>query len=379
MISVNGIYLYGDGMHDDTSAIQQLLDSGLSEIYLPGCENFYLISSTLIIHSHQTLSMARSTEIRLAAGSDCLMLSNATADDSDICINGGIWNFNNKNQSPNPIETGKYTCGETCDDGAFMTDYMGVMMRFCGIERFTLANVTLKDPVTFCVELAHIKHFTVENIFFDFNYGNPTPVNMDGIHLDGYCHFGTIRNLKGACYDDLVAINADDFLRGPISDIAVDGIFANDCHSAVRLLSTRSNVERITINNVFGTYYQYTIGFTYFYPYDGINGNFDAITLSNIYASKAERRPIYCKGDSYVYSLIFIDENLHIKNLNISGLHRVEAVTAIPLITVKANTRIDSSRFLKKTSWTNRFPWFTTKGKSASCTLIIFKPAATSL
>lgn len=108
MASVNGIYLYGDGMHDDTSAIQQLLDSGLSEIYLPGCENFYLISSTLIIHSHQTLSMARSTEIRLAAGSDCLMLSNATADDSDICINGGIWNFNNKNQSPNPIETGKY-------------------------------------------------------------------------------------------------------------------------------------------------------------------------------------------------------------------------------------------------------------------------------
>ena len=42
MVSVNGIYLYGDGMHDDTSAIQQLLDSGLSEIHLPGCENFYL-------------------------------------------------------------------------------------------------------------------------------------------------------------------------------------------------------------------------------------------------------------------------------------------------------------------------------------------------
>lgn len=97
--------------------------------------------------------MARSTEIRLAAGSDCLMLSNATTDDSDICINGGIWNFNNKNQSPNPIETGKYTCGETCDDGAFMTDYMGVIMRFCGIERFTLANVTLKDPIPFAQNL----------------------------------------------------------------------------------------------------------------------------------------------------------------------------------------------------------------------------------
>ena len=42
MVSVRGIYLYGDGMHGDTSAIQQLLDSGLSEIHLPGCENLYL-------------------------------------------------------------------------------------------------------------------------------------------------------------------------------------------------------------------------------------------------------------------------------------------------------------------------------------------------
>ncbi len=54
-----------------------------------------------------------------------------------------------------------------------------------------------KDPVTFSITLDIVSYFTVDNIIFDFNYGNPLATNMDGIHLNGNCHFGEILNLKG--------------------------------------------------------------------------------------------------------------------------------------------------------------------------------------
>ena len=50
------------------------------------------------------------------------------------------------------------------------------------------------------VEMAYMTYFTVENIRFDFNYGNPVPVNMDGVHVDGGCHFGYIHNITGSLY-----------------------------------------------------------------------------------------------------------------------------------------------------------------------------------
>ncbi|MBE6611597.1 MAG: hypothetical protein E7632_03795 [Ruminococcaceae bacterium] len=339
-MSERNILPIGDGICDDTDAIQELLDSGISEVFLPGTTAHYVISRTLIIHSGQTLRLPLMATIRLADGADCLMLANASIDDHDIAVIGGIWDFNNLGQSPNPLATGKYQCGETCDAGHFMEDYMGVVMRFCGIKRLTLRDITIKDPVTFGIELAHAEEFTIENIRFDFNFGNPAAVNMDGVHIDGFCHFGTIRNLKGTCYDDLLALNADDFLRGPISDIEVDGIFADNCHSAVRLLSTRSRVERISIRNVYGTYYQYAIGVTRFYAWDGIRGEYDALSFDNIFVSKAERYSHYCKDGSYVFSPIYVDTGLNVRSLHIRNLHRREMTTAVPLVTVLAGTTV---------------------------------------
>ena len=44
--------LYGDGMHDDTAAIQEMIDSGVCEVSLPAPKNFYLISKPLVIPSN---------------------------------------------------------------------------------------------------------------------------------------------------------------------------------------------------------------------------------------------------------------------------------------------------------------------------------------
>ena len=46
--------LYGDGVHDDAPAIQELLDSGISAVVLPAPAKNYAIGSTLVIHSGQS-------------------------------------------------------------------------------------------------------------------------------------------------------------------------------------------------------------------------------------------------------------------------------------------------------------------------------------
>ena len=51
-------------------------------------------------------------------------------------------------------------------------------------------------------------------------------LNMDGVHLDGWCHHGKISNLRGTCFDDMVALNANDGQcaqeEGDITDIDID-------------------------------------------------------------------------------------------------------------------------------------------------------------
>ena len=71
--------------------------------------------------------------------------------------------------------------------------------------------------------MANMKYFTVENIRFDQNLGNPFAENMDGVHVDGGCHYESIRNVQGTCYDDIVALNANDCYDGPLQIFRLTG------------------------------------------------------------------------------------------------------------------------------------------------------------
>ena len=350
--------LYGDGIHDDYPAIQEMLDSGACEVSLPAPRVCYLISRTLVIPAFCKLKLPRFAVIRLMDGANCYMLMNKTVsspakriqddmndvaahiygfvdlysqEEADVCsgfeIEGGIWDFNNMNQLPNPQQTRDYG-----PDG----DFLGVGMLFYNVKNFRLANMTLKDPTNYAVEIDVASYFTVENITFDFNYGNPYAVNMDGIHLNGNCHYGAFRNLKGACYDDLVALNAHEGSRGDITNIDIDGIYAENCHSAVRLLTVSNDIRHVRIANVYGSYYQYCVGFTKYYPGE-TTGCFDNILLENFFASKAKRLPvqeIHMGADKdYQFPFIWLQDETVVKSLSIRGLHRRE--TDVPVATVR--------------------------------------------
>ena len=346
----NTTALYGDGIHDDRPAIQAMLDSGMPLVHLPIPQNRYSLSGTLYIHSGQTLLLDSGARVTLLPDANCAMLENADADtwSADITVIGGIWDMNHSAQNPNPYhfpdpKTGKKTrdvykeIGYTPESGKMPPIYTGMCFRFSHIRRFRFADITIVNPVTYGLQCSYVEDFTVENLQFDYTEGSPKLWNMDGIHIEGGCKNGLVRNLKGACHDDLVAITSDDSIWGPIENITVDGIYAEHCHSAVRLLSVALPVRNIHITNIYGSYYVYCITLSKYYQSDARSG-FENICIDHVYASICEGTVDV--GGNYE-PLIAIGSGMNIRRLSVSHLYRHETRCQLAAIGVAVDTVIE--------------------------------------
>ena len=95
--------LYGDGIHDDTAAIQELIESGC-EVNLPVPKKHYLISRPLELHSNLKLTLPRFAEIRLKDGSNCYMLKNAMVEDRKNRIDVKLFDYVNRYCPDMPCE-----------------------------------------------------------------------------------------------------------------------------------------------------------------------------------------------------------------------------------------------------------------------------------
>ena len=286
------IALVGNGIADDTAAIQERLDSGVSCVYLPPPPKHYLISRTLRIGSGTELRLDRLTVIRLAPKSDCPMLENTCfrggGTNSFVAVTGGIWDADNASQTGNFMQKPEL---RKKSPKSFDPDwFIGMTMRFCHVENMTLRGVTVRNPVTYGIEFGKAAYVTVDDVTFDYRTWNPVPLNMDGVHLDGFCHHFRITNLRGTCFDDMVALNANDSIcspeEGPITDVDIDGLYCDYCHSAARLLSAGAELKRVTIRNVHVNFYCYTVGLTHYFPQKP-RGMMDDIVISDVFASKA--------------------------------------------------------------------------------------------
>lgn len=348
--------LYGDGVHDDYPAIQEMLDKNTCEVSLSVPKVCYCISKTLKIHGGQTLRLPRFAVIKLLPQSNCAMLED---DDfqtwkSNVCIEGGIWDFNNAEQDPNPYHFANKQ-GVTYADRlakfgitdtknyfkaltSFLDFYSGFCMRFCRVKNFIVKNVTFRNPVCYAIQIGYVKDFVFDTIYFDYTQCNPKFWNMDGIHVEGGCHNGVIRNLYGACHDDLVALTADDGLYGPISNVVVDGIFAQRCHSAVRLLSHELPVTNISIKNVFGSFYTYCIGLTKYGGDKNVHGVMKNIFVENVCACASEGTKDVEGGH---YPFIWVEGGLEVYNLRLSNIAREEHTYNTSTIQIDADAMVD--------------------------------------
>lgn len=349
--------LYGDGIHDDAPAIQEMLSSERQVVYLPMPKCHYLITATLRIHSDQTLVLPEQARIRLADGANVPMICNRNGGNGDknITVVGGIWDINNMGQPGNlavkrqetkdesvyqvPIEY-CLSCTEEGNHRNAFPSHDCVGMIWENVEGLSLLNITFADPVTYCVKMGRCANFQIERIHFDFNDGNPLPANMDGIHLEGGCHDGVIRHLRGTVYDDMVALNADELIRGDIYNILIDDLYARHAHSAVRLLASGHTVRNITISHVRGSYFTYCIGFTKYYEMgNGIPGRFENITVKDCEFTKSDILPWFRNVD---HPLFYFQTETETKNLHLENIHRTPCGKMTDLFGVEEGAALSS-------------------------------------
>jgi len=292
--------LVGDGVADDTAAIQAMLDSGRSLVYLPPPKKEYLISKTLKIGSNTELKLDRFTRIRLAPNSNCPMIQNRDwyfGTNFNVVVSGGVWDFDRLHQEENNyLRRHAYKVAhpelEFYDPANIMPKWnLGVLMRFSGVRNFTAKDLTLRNPTTYGFVLNRAEQFVVEDITFDYSDVDAmSPSNMDGVHLDSNCRFGRIAHIRGTTFDDMVALNCNDWWdRGPITDIVIEDIYATGpAFRAVRLLSKtpEAPVKRIVIRDIRGKFYTDVVGFTRYWEGGNKRGLIDDVLVENVYASR---------------------------------------------------------------------------------------------
>jgi hypothetical protein len=258
---------------DNTSVIQSVLDKARNSPITVYWDGKYSVTG-LRIHSNTTIIANAGCGAILRNHSDKSIFVNSgetfgSKKDSNIVINGGIWNGNYYNPE---ITRGAQSKGDSISG-------LVACFRFYGVDNLIVRDAILYKPATYALAAANVTHVLYENIIVDVG---PDPlINNDGLHIDGNSQYGVIRHCIINTHDDGIGLNADDLYlywyngkndrkgrstsglfyseaaAGPISDILIDDITFNSSLFGIRILSGKSRVDRITVRNIKG----YTRGY----------------------------------------------------------------------------------------------------------------------
>ena len=253
-ISVLEFGAWGDGAHDDYAAFQAALDTGANTITIP--QGIYWISQTLKVGSNTTIIADRGAKMVMKSISrrkrnDFLLCNKDTVNgNQNIKIAGGIWDGNN-------------TAPENAKADIFDQEgYSGALLNFVNVKNLELRDLVVANSSAYYVRMCRIHHFIIDGI--DFVCDNFSK-NQDGLHFCGDVKHGSVSNIRALSYgqtnDDLIALNADDSIervenldlcRDTIEDITFENIFAENCHTIIRILSVTAEIKNIRFKNIFG-------------------------------------------------------------------------------------------------------------------------------
>lgn len=279
--------LYGDGLHDDTAALQELLDkAGIVTIDRPGT---YLVSKTLIIHSNTRLELSPGAKILAAPMSRCALIENehfrGNGRDENIEIIGGTWDGNCDAMGMDAV----YEVEHRLDNPYSPDRFMGKLLRFARVDRIVLQRMTVKDPVSYGIQIGDARGFVVRDIFFDYNWHFGT---TDGVHINGPSCDGVIENLAGTTNDDMVSLTTYDephaeISLGEISNVYIHNVGGKNAYSGVRLLSGEGyELRDVRVDGLYGSYRHHAVIISNHNMRPGRSW-IDNITLENICASKS--------------------------------------------------------------------------------------------
>ena len=346
--------LYGDGLHDDTDAIQELLDQR-GTVNIP--DGYYLITKPLIIHSNTHFRLSSQATLHLADGANCSLLDNdglyTDQTNVNITIEGGIWDGNHMAQErqriPNECRPGDENEDKPCEKETYISNiYLVFLVRLVHTEGLTVKNLTFKNPTSYAIHIADSRYFNVENITLDFDLLKP---NMDGVHIQGPARFGKIRNIFGNANDDHVALCANgtirsEITRGDIEDVDIDGIYCDNGYTGVRLLSRGDAIRNIHVSNIHGEFRFYAVSLTHHYPIrEDKPILLENIHISDIYASKSRiataETPSWAPENA---ALIWLEKGITCRNVTVENVYRNERNpdTKAPTIRISEDVKAEN-------------------------------------
>lgn len=341
--------LYGDGLHDDTLALQELLDrQGIVVIGRPGT---YLVSKTLKICSNTSLVLSPGAKILAAPLSKCALIENehfaGGGKDENIAITGGIWDGNCDNMGLD----GVYEAEHRLDDPYSPSLFKGKLIRFAHVENISLEKMTVKDPVSYGVQIADARGFVVRDMKFDYNWHFGT---TDGVHINGPACDGVIENLFGTTNDDMVSLTTIDephaeVTVGEISDIVIRNVSARNGYSGVRLLAAGGYaIRNVLTSGVYGDYRHNAVLISHHYTRPNTPIWFDDITVEHVHAHKTEKHlPDTCfrywdRNCIEKLPLVWIEKEVNIGRLILRDITRHEtAKTNAYLVEIDKGAKID--------------------------------------
>ncbi len=197
-----------------TKALQKALDE--HEIVTIPKGNYY-IDASVLIPSNRRIE-ADGAVVTLLPGTRVLMLRNANAPDgtlkpipttnrdSNIAIVGGYWGDWTRKRKGYGV-TGRFD--KDVREGG---KYFGVstLFYFGNCDDVLVKNVTFGHTSAFSVQAGDGSRHRYENIWFDTCYA-------DGLHLNGNLYNVHVKNVRGHVGDDLVALNAYDWLNSSVN------------------------------------------------------------------------------------------------------------------------------------------------------------------
>lgn len=282
--------LYGDGIHDDTLALQALLDRrGIVTLDRPGT---YLVSKTLIIHSDTRFVLSPGAKLLAAPMSKCALIENehfaGGGRDQNIEIIGGVWDGNCDNMGLD----GVYEAIHREDQPYSPSLFKGKLIRFARVDRIMLEKMVVRDPVSYGIQIADTNGFVVRDMFFDYNCHFGT---TDGVHINGPAYNGVIENLCGTTNDDMVSLTTIDETHaevtvGEIVNVDIRNITASNGYSGVRLLSAGDfDMRCIRINGVYGEYRHNAVLVSHHNTRPNTRIWFDDIIIEHVHSVKCPR------------------------------------------------------------------------------------------
>lgn len=287
------------GIGDDAATIIQTLLIGgnkkiLWDLSVSLSNTLYVESNTKIkVLSGKGAVMRNGVNRPMFTNRNHVFSNNNNIIDHDIEIDGGIWNGNSFEQT---------------QKGTPQYGFNNIFSWY-GVNNLILKNHKMYTPKVYAQHAINVVNGHLSDFIVDVG---PNPaINMDGVHWDGWCQNCTIKRGRIRSYDDGIGMNADDLLNasgsealgffpnsanGPISNITIEDIVFNDSLFGIRILSGQSRVDNISIKNISGVTYNYSILIdNYWQLPDKIDkpgkGNVGTVIIDNITTSVPTKEP----------------------------------------------------------------------------------------